>query len=349
VPRTTATGSNLHPAIGLDPTVPQEARSAPSIPLDGARTSGPPTTLGSAIGSTVTEPRKRSKVPLFAALGGIAVAGAAVAVLATRGGSSEDKPAPPPTASPAKPPEGSAPPKQDPKPPDPRPPDPKLDAPLISSKSLVRRSGEMPEVKSSVALTLCVDDKGAVTSVQVPDDVAADVATDVRAKVTAWAYEPYTRDGKAIAACTVVVIPAKKAVVAGDGSAKATPPAQKPEPPPDPCDDAGCAADPTRKCCRGRRRPRDPDEREGRNTLDRSEIQRGMATVRGGVQSCGDRAGVKGLVRVRVSVAASGAVSNVSVVATPDPGVNACVVAAVKLARFAAPSRPSTFMFPFVL
>jgi predicted Zn finger-like uncharacterized protein len=81
--------------------------------------------------------------------------------------------------------------------------------------------------------------------------------------------------------------------------------------------------------------------------LDASLIQKGVSAIAGKAQACGGRSSAKGKVKVHVKVAASGAVTAVSVSATPDAALSDCVVAAMQRATFAPTQHGGSFAYPF--
>jgi serine/threonine-protein kinase len=129
--------------------------SSPQVPV--ARTGGyavgaAPTTLSSAAGSIGPAPAKRPRVALIAAIGGIGVAGVAIALFAIRGGGppasaplpapgTDHQPAPPPAApiaTVAPTPAPPAPAAQPAPPPPPAPPDPSTQVAPIVRDALAR-------------------------------------------------------------------------------------------------------------------------------------------------------------------------------------------------------------------
>jgi TonB family protein len=115
------------------------------------------------------------------------------------------------------------------------------------------------------------------------------------------------------------------------------------------CDEVGCVlGNYSSACCAKFRRPPVPKPRtdlpEG---LDRVSISEGIAAVKGRVAACGSQ-GAKGKVKVKVRVAASGAVTNVDVEATPDPALGACVARAIQKAVFPKTQLGGSFSYPFV-
>ncbi|HVK83725.1 MAG TPA: energy transducer TonB [Kofleriaceae bacterium] len=82
--------------------------------------------------------------------------------------------------------------------------------------------------------------------------------------------------------------------------------------------------------------------------MDRAAITDGVAKVKGKVLACGDTHKVSGKVKVGIKVAPEGNVTNVSIQATPDAKLGACVAAAIQKATFAKSSAGGSFSYPFV-
>ncbi len=83
--------------------------------------------------------------------------------------------------------------------------------------------------------------------------------------------------------------------------------------------------------------------------LSRSQIQAGVARIRGSIAKCATDGGPK-IVKVRVAVAPSGSVSSATAVGEgADTDAARCVVAAVRRAKFDKASKPTSFTYPFRL
>jgi TonB family protein len=103
-----------------------------------------------------------------------------------------------------------------------------------------------------------------------------------------------------------------------------------------------------RPCCE-RYRPRDsftpknvvPEE------LDRAMVKAGVETIRPKVVACGEKAGVKGTVKLAVVVDPEGAVKSVTVTESPDQALGECVASAMRNARFAKSIKGGEFVYPF--
>jgi molybdenum cofactor biosynthesis protein B len=82
--------------------------------------------------------------------------------------------------------------------------------------------------------------------------------------------------------------------------------------------------------------------------LDRSMIKAGVDQVRVAIISCGEKAGVKGTVKLAVTVDPGGRIESVAVTATPEPALGDCVAAAVRRTSFAKTLNGGSFSYPFV-
>ncbi len=149
-------------------------------------------------------------------------------------------------------------------------------------------------------------------------------------------------------------------------AASPTPPAPKPEKPAPAaaggdCDEVGCLLNNNEgACCAkfkkgGKAKPAASGGGDAPaaasnlpDTLDRDMISGGVAKVKARVMACGDKSPAKGQVKVHVKVAGSGAVSSVSVSATPDPALGNCVAAAMQKASFPKTQNGGSFGYPFV-
>lgn len=81
--------------------------------------------------------------------------------------------------------------------------------------------------------------------------------------------------------------------------------------------------------------------------LDRSIISIAMDRVKASALKCGEWSSAKGVVKIRVNVSASGKVSDVTVVESPDAALGACVAAAALKASFPQTHRGGAFTYPF--
>jgi hypothetical protein len=121
----------------------------------------------------------------------------------------------------------------------------------------------------------------------------------------------------------------------------------------DSCDEVSCVLQNYEGACctkftRPRALPKHPAANELPEALDRMAISQGVAAVKGRVSACAVRSAEKGVVRIRVHVDAAGAVTEVEVVATPDPALGECVETVMKRAVFARTKNGGSFSYPFV-
>jgi TonB family protein len=126
-----------------------------------------------------------------------------------------------------------------------------------------------------------------------------------------------------------------------------------PQPDADACDEVSCVlAKYDRPCCE-KYRPKDSDIKPRTAggipaELDKAMVRAGIEKVKPRVVACGERASDKGTVKVSVSVRPDGTVSNLSLVASPNPELGDCVVAAMKKAEFGKSVAGGSFVYPFV-
>ena len=81
----------------------------------------------------------------------------------------------------------------------------------------------------------------------------------------------------------------------------------------------------------------------------RKAIVAGMDSARPAFLRCAEKFPTKGVVRIKVTVAASGKVTSVAVAASPDPDLGNCVATAVRKVRFAPAAAESVFTYPVSL
>jgi TonB family protein len=353
VPPATAVGPHgapMAPYAGtgqpMAPMAPHAGTGQPMMP--------PVTTLGGSAGASGAAPpvnvRRGKRAGWLIAGGALLVAGGATAavVLATR--SSSSSPASSPSSSPSSAasvdPSGSqaaagpaAPPASRPTPPAPPPapnppPEPSgepslplplplpglAEAPLVSPTAVRRLAGDWPKnLKSTVSAQVCIDTAGAVSSVEVGLDVKPQLAEEIKEKLLAWRYEPYRREGSAIAVCFLAT------------QYYNPPPAEPPKPPRPP--------EPPKP------RPPEPTLPE---SLDRPAISATLAQIRGRVDACAPpRLKGSGTVKVSVTVAPSGHVDAVHVTQSPRPVLGNCVSRVLKTAVFPKTVNGGSFTYPF--
>lgn len=139
-------------------------------------------------------------------------------------------------------------------------------------------------------------------------------------------------------------------------------PMPKPDPKPekvdepivdDGCDETSCILSKYEKACCEKYKPKTSDlsTRTGAGVpenLDKLMVRDGVAKVKPRVIKCGEKAAVKGEVRISMTVSPAGAVTSAEVASSPDAGLGACVLAAMQDARFGKSVNGGTFTYPFV-
>jgi hypothetical protein len=118
------------------------------------------------------------------------------------------------------------------------------------------------------------------------------------------------------------------------------------------CDEANCVlSDYDRPCC-AKYKAKGPElaKRVGGvpETLDRSMVRAGVDTIKPRVIACGEKAGVKGTVKIAVVVSAEGAVTSSELQDSPDPTLGSCVATALRSAKFGKSVEGGSFTYPFV-
>jgi hypothetical protein len=83
-------------------------------------------------------------------------------------------------------------------------------------------------------------------------------------------------------------------------------------------------------------------------SLDRAMISESVMKVKADVSACGSRSIAKGAVKVFVTVGASGGITDLSIMGTPDAALGDCVAAAMKKAVFPPTKNGGSFSYPFV-
>jgi TonB family protein len=118
------------------------------------------------------------------------------------------------------------------------------------------------------------------------------------------------------------------------------------------CDEVSCVlGNYSGACCAKFRKSQTPPPQINNGppeNLTRQMISTGIANVRGSVSACGDIYKIKGKVKVRVQVEASGRVTNVEVEVTPDAMLGACVANALQRAKFDKTRAGGSFSYPFI-
>ncbi len=80
---------------------------------------------------------------------------------------------------------------------------------MVSSDKVNRRSGSFPDLQSArrgelpgrLKALLCIDNRGAVTSVKLYDKLRTPVRAELEKALRGWRYAPYQESGKAVPAC----------------------------------------------------------------------------------------------------------------------------------------------------
>jgi TonB family protein len=115
------------------------------------------------------------------------------------------------------------------------------------------------------------------------------------------------------------------------------------------CDEVSCVlGNYEGACCAKYKQPRPGVVGAPQQTrLDRQQIQTAITAVRPHLSSCSNL-GITGTVKVMVIVAPDGSITQTKVTSSPDPAIDACVIAAVNTAVFPATDLGGTFSYPFV-
>jgi TonB family protein len=147
--------------------------------------------------------------------------------------------------------------------------------------------------------------------------------------------------------------------------AQVTPPARQEPAPPQPqppkppkqddgeCGEVQCVLDKYQRPCCLKFKPQggtftppvggDPDK------LQKAQIKAGVDRMKPRVIACGEQfKGVKGTVKVSMTVDPEGSVSDVNVTTAPDDGLGGCVADVMKKAKFAKTAGGGSFTYPFV-
>jgi len=93
----------------------------------------------------------------------------------------------------------------------------------------------------------------------------------------------------------------------------------------------------------------EPSETKLPDRLSRAQVIAGIAGIKDKARACATAHPAHGVVNVTFTIAPSGAVSSARVKSAPDEALGACVVAAVKTARFDKSKNGMTVTFPFSL
>jgi TonB family protein len=194
-----------------------------------------------------------------------------------------------------------------------------------------------------------------------PSPKSPAVATpDPAAKAVAKQVETKPADTKPAVTKPAVTKPAvtkpadtKPAVTKPAETKPADPKSAETRPAGDPgCDEVACVlAKYNRPCCE-RYRPATTDlkPRAGNipEELDRAMVRAGVEKIKPAVVACGEKTGVKGTVKLSVSVTSEGNVKSADVAEAPDEALGSCVAAAMRKARFGKSVKGGSFTYPFV-
>lgn len=138
-----------------------------------------------------------------------------------------------------------------------------------------------------------------------------------------------------------------------------TPEAAPPPPAPAPaavadddCDETSCILSKYDRACCAKYKPAATADFKPRvgdvpESLDKSMVRQGVEHMKPRVVSCGEKSGVKGTVKISMTVSPEGAVTSASVADTPDATLGDCVLAAMRSAKFGKTVNGATFTYPF--
>ena len=119
----------------------------------------------------------------------------------------------------------------------------------------------------------------------------------------------------------------------------------------DDCDETSCILSKYERACCAKYKPATTDFKprvgDVPESLDKSMVRAGVERVKPRVVACGEKSPVKGTVRISLAVAPDGAVTTASVADAPDPALGACVLSAMKSAKFGKTVNGASFTYPF--
>lgn len=122
-------------------------------------------------------------------------------------------------------------------------------------------------------------------------------------------------------------------------------------PPADECDETACVLGNYDRPCCAKYKPTTTDLRPRvggvPEELDRTMVRAAISTIKPRVVACGEKAGVKGTVKIAVTVTPAGAVSAASVDESPEPELGSCVLAAMRSVKFGQSINGGSFTYPF--
>jgi molybdenum cofactor biosynthesis protein B len=125
---------------------------------------------------------------------------------------------------------------------------------------------------------------------------------------------------------------------------------KQPDPPSDPsCDEVSCVLSKYDRPCCARYKPADgfTPKNVTPDGLDRTMVKSGVEKIKPKVVACGEKAGIKGTVRVAVVVEPDGSVKSADVTESPDSALGECVAAAMRRAKFGKSINGGDFTYPF--
>jgi len=119
------------------------------------------------------------------------------------------------------------------------------------------------------------------------------------------------------------------------------------------CDELSCTLDPSAACCAGRKAgkveaPRSPPRTDEQEAPDRAAIKRGIDAIRPKLSACADKVQVKGVLKLTIVVGADGKASQITIKQSPDPKIDACVLAAAKTLQLPRSRSGVTFSYPII-
>ncbi len=126
----------------------------------------------------------------------------------------------------------------------------------------------------------------------------------------------------------------------------------EPTPPPaaDGCDQVSCVLDQYSRPCCEQFKPKLPVRAADGlpETLDKMQVREGIEPMKPVVITCGEKAAVKGMVKIALEVAPDGSVTSATVSESPDAGLGNCVAGALRKVHFAKTHDGASFVYPFV-
>ena len=119
----------------------------------------------------------------------------------------------------------------------------------------------------------------------------------------------------------------------------------------DDCDETSCVLSKYDRACCAKFKPATTDFKprvgDVPESLDKSMVRAGVEHVKPRVVSCGEKSGIKGTVKIAMTVAPDGSVATASVADAPDATLGDCVLAAMRSAKFGKTVNGATFTYPF--